>query len=228
MSLYLWINCFVMGTLFLSFDKKVAFYKKFKSLFFSILIVASIFIPWDIWFAYKGIWGFNNDYLLGVYYLRLPLEEWLFFITVPFSCVFIHYVLKAYFKNPIQLRYTTLFWYVLSVFLLIVGILHYNQFYTFTVFSLCSIAIGIITFINSNFMKDFLRTYLVCFIPFIIVNGILTGSLTEKPIVWYNEDQIIGWRIGTIPIEDSVYNMLLVVLVTFFTTYFQSKKTSSK
>ena len=77
-------------------------------------------------------------------------------------------------------------------------------------------------------MKDFLRTYLVCFIPFITVNGILTGSLTEKPIVWYNEDQIIGWRIGTIPIEDSVYNMLLVVLVTFFTTYFQSKKTSSK
>ena len=228
MSLYLWINCFVMGTLFLSFDKKVAFFRYFKSLFIAIIIVGCIFIPWDIWFAEKGVWGFNNDYLLGIYYFKLPLEEWLFFITVPFSCVFIHYVLKAYVKNIIQWRYTTLLWYVFSVFLMIVGIFNYDQLYTFTVFSLCSLAIGIITYVNSNFMKFFFRTYLVCFIPFTIVNGILTGSLTEKPVVWYNENEIIGWRIGTIPIEDSVYNMLLLVLVTFFTSYFQSKKTSSK
>jgi lycopene cyclase domain-containing protein len=228
MSLYLVLNIFIIGTIFLSFDKKVAFYRHFKSLFIAIIIVGCIFIPWDIWFAEKGVWGFNNEYLLGIDYFRLPLEEWLFFITVPFSCVFIHYVLKAYFKKIIQWRYTTLLWYVFSVFLLIVGILNYDQFYTFTVFSLCSIAIGIITYINSIFMRDFLRTYLVCFIPFIIVNGILTGSLTEKPIVWYNEDQIIGWRIGTIPIEDTVYNMLLVVLATFFTSNFQAKKTSLK
>ena len=77
-------------------------------------------------------------------------------------------------------------------------------------------------------MRDFLLTYVVCFIPFLIVNGILTGGFTKNPVVWYNENEIIGWRIGTIPIEDSIYNMLLLVLVTFFTTFFQAKKTSLK
>lgn len=73
-------------------------------------------------------------------------------------------------------------------------------------------------------MRDFILTYVVCFIPFLIVNGILTGGFTKNPVVWYNEDQIIGWRIGTIPIEDSIYNMLLIVLVTFLPHIFNLKK----
>lgn len=223
MSLYLWINCFVMGTIFLSFDKKVAFYSYFKSLFFAILILGVVFIPWDIWFAEKGIWGFNDEHLLGVYLFKLPIEEWLFFITVPFSCTFIHFVLKAYLKNPIPLRFSSLFWYFLSLVLLIIGFWNFDQWYTLIAFVLSAVAVASITFLNSDFMKDFLMTYVVCFVPFLIVNGILTGGFTENPVVWYNPDHIIGLRIGTIPIEDSVYNLLLVVIITFFTNFFQTK-----
>ena len=228
MSLYLWINCFVMGTLFLSFDKKVAFFRYFKSLFIAIIIVGCIFIPWDIWFAEKGVWGFNDEHLLGIHWLKLPIEEWLFFLTVPYSCAFIHFVLKAYLQNPIKLKFSRYLWYCISIVLLIISLFNYGQYYTFCAFFLCSIAIATITLINPTFMRDFLLTYVVCFIPFLIVNGILTGGFTKNPVVWYNENEIIGWRIGTIPIEDSIYNMLLLVLVTFFTTFFQAKKTSLK
>jgi lycopene cyclase domain-containing protein len=57
-------------------------------------------------------------------------------------------------------------------------------------------------------------TYLISILPFLIVNGILTGMFTPSPIVWYNESHIIGWRIVTIPIEDLFYcfSMLLPVI----------------
>ena len=58
------------------------------------------FIPWDIYFTYHHIWHFNDEMTLGVDFLLLPLEEWLFFIIIPFCCVFIHEVLCYFF--PLQ------------------------------------------------------------------------------------------------------------------------------
>jgi len=44
-----------------------------------------------------------------------------------------------------------------------------------------------------------------------VVNGLLTGTGLDKPVVWYNEAEIIGWRIGSIPFEDVFYGMLLIL-----------------
>jgi len=58
---------------------------------------------------------------------------------------------------------------------------------------------------------------LVCLLPFLIVNGLLTGSATTLPVVWYNPAEFSGWRIITIPVEDLFYNFdLLVGFVAFF------------
>jgi len=45
------------------------------------------------------------------------------------------------------------------------------------------------------------------------MNGLLTGSFTENPIVLYNLDHIIGNRILNIPIEDTVYNFVILAEV---------------
>lgn len=60
-------------------------------------------------------------------------------------------------------------------------------------------------------MGKYYITYL-CIIPFFLVsNGLLTGSWIDEPIVWYNDLENMAQRIGTIPIEDSIYGFLLVM-----------------
>ena len=60
-------------------------------------------------------------------------------------------------------------------------------------------------------------------IPFFIVNGILTGSFIEDQVVWYNNDENLGIRIGTVPVEDSVYAFTMILTVLVLTDYFHKK-----
>ena len=80
MSEYLLINiATIIIPLALSFEKKLKFYNNYPSLFFSIFIVGSIYIAWDIIATARGDWAFNKEYILGVHIFNLPLEEVLFF-----------------------------------------------------------------------------------------------------------------------------------------------------
>ncbi|MFN6039186.1 MAG: lycopene cyclase domain-containing protein, partial [Bacteroidota bacterium] len=104
--LYLSIDAFtLLGPLILSFDKRVAFYKKWKPLFLAISIMMIIFIPWDILKTDHGVWGFNQDYICGIYFFNLPIEECLFFVCIPYACIFIYECLNYYLKKDLLLKY---------------------------------------------------------------------------------------------------------------------------
>ncbi len=49
-------------------------------------------------------------------------------------------------------------------------------------------------------------------IPFLIVNGLLTGTGLDEPVVIYNSNEITGIRFFTIPLEDFFFGMLMVLM----------------
>ncbi len=62
---------------------------------------------------------------------------------------------------------------------------------------------------------------------FLSVNGILTGSGLDSPIVNYNPEEIIGFRIFTIPIEDTVYGYEMILWNLYFFYKFKTKEMES-
>lgn len=74
---------------------------------------------------------------------------------------------------------------------------------------------GTAVWMGPRFLAAFFRTYAVCLVPFILVNGALTGSVTSQPIVWYDNAENLGMRIGSIPVEDAFYLLPLLWLVIF-------------
>lgn len=234
MSAYGWvIVCSFIGPLMLSFDQKVAFYKNWLYLFPSILIVGMGFILWDEAFTQLGVWGFTPKYLFGIYLGHLPLEEVLFFLVIPYNFIFIFRVLQAYFPNRKSLvTKRILAWTIGTSSLMMILFNGGGQFFFSTLnnahyYTLSASAFAFIltlfTF-KKTWFGDFALSYLICLIPFFIVNGILTGSITDEPIVWYSEQHIIGWRMGTIPFEDLFYNYDLLLPLTLLFHYFWGKR----
>ncbi len=209
---YLFINILVIIVpLIRSFESKIAFYKKWKFFVPANILVGILFISWDVYFTRKGVWGFNPDYILNVRILDLPLGEWLFFIFVPYACVFGYEVINYFIRKNIFAKIARPATLIISITFLIVAYFFQYLTYTFWVFSISGItllAIGLIPWKN---LGRFYYMFIASVIPFIIMNGILTGL----PIVEYDKSQHLGIYIFSIPIEDLIYSLLLLILTTF-------------
>ena len=212
--LYLSLNIFtILVPLIRSFEPRINMVSKWRFLLPAIGLTAAFFIIWDVIFTDMGVWGFNPRYLTGIELLNLPIEEWLFFITIPYACVFIYEVLN-YFLNQDYLAKISLpfFWLLLLVSIVLAGA-NIDQWYTLTTFGFLAVHIALNLVVwKSPFMGRFLIAYLVAVLPFFLVNGILTGSFIEGEVVWYNNAENLGIRMFTIPFEDVFYGMLLILM----------------
>ncbi len=223
--LYLWLDIGSLLIPFLfSFHPKLQFYKKWRSLFPAIFIMMLFFISWDIFFTHKGIWGFNKAYLSGYNLLNLPIEEWLFFICIPYACLFTHYSLLYFFPKMRFKNTTSSVIYVLLISILL-GVLlyYYDHWYTVVNFGYAALLLGWIYNNHSKLLNTFFPTFLVILLPFFLINGILTGIGINNPIVWYDNSENLGVRLLTIPVEDIIYALGMLLTVLALTEFFEEQ-----
>ncbi len=86
-----------------------------------MLFPAALYIAWDIYFTSRAVWSFNADYITGIKLSNLPLEEVLFFLIVPYCCVFIYACIRAYFPKLKEKKWADTIMIVMATGLLIAG-----------------------------------------------------------------------------------------------------------
>jgi len=155
---------------------------------------------------------FNEQYIMGVQLLGLPLEEWLFFITVPFSVLFIWEIFSRKTGNPISenLKFIKKIFFIFPL----AGIIFFLTGKEYTGLSL--IALGIAGILDKILATEILarkNTYYFLGIIFLL-NLVFNGYLTGRPVVLYHESYQLGIRIITIPIEDFIYGISMLLMNT--------------
>jgi lycopene cyclase domain-containing protein len=219
---YLIINVLtIFFPVVLSFDKRVAFAKSWPFIWPGMAATGLLFLFWDVLFTIHGVWSFNAQYIIGLKFMGLPLEEILFFLTVPFACIFIYACLNYYIKwqlSPVIARVISNLLIGISLTLLI---LNHTKLYTAVTFGLLAVLlILLLYYFKVEWLNRFYMAFVVSLIPFYIVNGLLTAI----PVVFYNNAQNMAIRVGTIPFEDHFYSMALLLMNVGFFEYFKNRK----
>ncbi len=232
--LYLLLDIASLSVPFLfSFHPKLKFYRLWKYFFPATFVMMAFFIPWDIIFTQHGIWGFNEKYLSGIKLANLPLEEWLFFICIPYACLFTIYAFKNLTpKFRFSTKTTAVVYFSLQTLLIATLLYNYDRWYTAINFAYAIVLMALVFNYKRDALRVFFPVFIILLVPFFIVNGFLTGSWIHEEVVWYNNAENFGIRIGTVPIEDSIYalGMLLTVFVLMekFSEKYAFEKTETR
>lgn len=227
---YLLVDFFtVIVTFIFSFNKKIKFNKHFGAFIKASVLVAIPFILWDAWFTKIGVWWFDTSYTLGFKLLGLPIEEWMFFICIPFACVFTYFCLDKFFNLSWTIKFNTVIVWLTTIVCLTVAALFYYKIYPFVTALLTALMVLYLHYVaKADWIGKASFVYLVLMLGFFPVNGVLTGTGLVSPIVNYNSKEILNVRMLTIPIEDAVYGYAQFMLNIFFFKFFKSSSNENK
>ena len=212
-----------------SFEPRLRYIRSLRHLLPALLITAFLFIVWDAFFTYIGVWSFNPVYVSGWYLLGLPVEEWLFFFTVPYSCVFI-YECIGHFRPGFGSSKTVIgFAVLLSSALFITGLVNLSRWYTATACIGAGIGLGLHLLVFRDWLLTrFFIAFAFSMLPFLLVNGVLT----YWPVVLYNNSENCGIRYSNltgipflnIPLEDTAYCLLLLIMNISLFEWFRRRR----
>ena len=230
--LYLTVDLAVLAIpLAFSFDRKVRFVRFWPALFPAIAVMMALFIPWDIAFTERGIWGFNPDYLSGLWIAGIPLEEWLFFLCIPYACLFTYESLKHYIPRPGGGRFAVPASVLLALLCTVMAITLADRWYIAVTCTLTALLSGGLAYGATQWpsVREWNHrlwfAYLPLLVPFILSNGVLTGlrfwqyapfnrdvASVSDQIVWYNNDHNLQLRIFSMPVDDLFYGFLMIAM----------------
>jgi lycopene cyclase domain-containing protein len=194
----------------LSFDKKVHYVGQWKHALVALFVIGLPFLIHDYCFTLMGVWGFNETYLTGPHLFNLPIEEVLFFVVVPFACTFIYACVRAYFPKANFKVFNHACYALMTVYGVLVLALGWGNWYS-TMVALIVLPMILGLWYRHERYNFIPISFVLSVVPFFLMNSILTGAFTPEPVVWYNNAENLGFRWGTIPVEDILYSFILVV-----------------
>ena len=219
--IYLLLNVFIIAVpLAFTFDRRTAYYRRLPALAFSIAIVSSFYLVWDAIVTARGEWSFNPKYLTGVRLANLPLEEVLFFLTVPYSCLFI-YEAVVYWAKDASAKFPAALVPISIAVLAMASFALRAQGYTSKALGSCALFIAAAWLLDRKLLasRQYWLWIALCYVPFLLVNFVLTAL----PVVEYNPAAIFGIRVLTIPVEDFFYNFSML---SFYLLFYRMRRPS--
>ncbi len=211
---YLILNLLIFsGPLVMSFEPQIHFRNRWRYAFPAIIIAAIPYLIWDA-LVVGSHWWFNERYTLDWRLAGLPIEEWLFFIAVPFAGLFVWEVVKFYFPDREIAVMNRIRYFIYPLQLL--GLLVFAKGNEYT--GLVLIVIGSTAMLDRILKTNLLlRQQSLIFLAIALLLILIFNSyLTWRPVVLYGEAYQLGFRIGTIPMEDFGYGLSLILLATIF------------
>jgi lycopene cyclase domain-containing protein len=207
------------GPLGFSFEDRVHFWTHWPAVASALVLTGLLYLFWDAVVVRRGDWSFNPKFTGTLRIFGLPLGEILFFITVPYACLFVWEAIKTLLPPGIDwLSIQPMGLYAGA--LVFVGASWVFRHLGYTVLALLSVAIFLSTLAITHpalaGRSEFWVWWLFCFVAFAVVNGLYTAL----PTIFYNPRAIWGIRVGTIPLEDFFYNLgYLGLTLCFYLTF---------
>lgn len=200
----------ISGPAFFGSLKCCYIWDHWKQILIAIVIPAIPFLLWDV-FVTGAHWYFNPLYVSGIKIINLPIEEILFFITVPFACLFTwEMIIRRAKESKVNMQWLRLLLYLAlpaGIYFISIG-----KQYTGLTLSFIFIANLVDQFLKTNLLFDKRFYFYLLLIVFFTL--IFNGYLTWRPIVTYGVDYQLDFRIFTIPVEDFFYGISLLWMNT--------------
>jgi lycopene cyclase domain-containing protein len=199
----IFIAIILLPVLLLSFKTDVKPHRHLRGLLAGYLFVSLPFMVWDVWATARGHWAFNPEFILGPELFGVPLEEYLFFLAVPFALIYTWGVIKKYVGDiGIPAIMPLIVMGAAAAFTIWSLVYYWDNGYTRTVAIVLLLTILLLVGSRLAYTLRFWTFQLVLLGLFLVFNSILT----MLPIVTYDPNAIIGFKFGDIPIEDFMFN----------------------
>jgi lycopene cyclase domain-containing protein len=192
---------------------KTPFYQHWKNAGLGLLITTVFFILWSELFTELGVWSFNKKYVTGIYFGSLPFEEGLFFVSLAYAGMFLYFALNHFFEKDRLFPHQEIISSVLIIVLMILGLYHKDKLYTGSAFLLLAVFLAFqMLKLRPRYMGRFYSSFAIMVIVFAVANAVRTGAFIDEEIIHYNNVQTLNASLGTIPLEDFCFVMLLMVM----------------
>lgn len=183
---------------------KGAKWPKLKPFATALLTVSLPYVVCDH-FVTGHWWTFNPSYVLGVSLGNLPVEEVLFFFVIPWSCL----IIWENFKDRVQGKLRWPIAESVSTVSTLLAAWAYlgERWYSFAVCAVVAL-FSLVSIRNDRYLQK--KNFLAFLLGVLGLTLIFNGYLTARPVVLYSPNFMSNVLVGTIPVEDIFYGLVLV------------------